>query len=77
MNPALTNQLVLAANAKEQVTILKVIEHPIHTGFQWILVWFLKIYQELRPQDYYSSFKNTIPKRNILVPRSIRKFDFI
>ena len=37
-----------------------------HTGFQWLLVWFLKIHQELRPKDYYSSFKNTIPKRNIL-----------
>ena len=26
--------------------------------------------------DYYTWFKNTTPKRNILVPRSIRKFRF-
>ena len=32
-------------------------------------------HQELSPKDYYSSFKSTIPKREHLVPWSIRKFE--
>ena len=72
-NAVALTDLDIAANQSS----LKALAESAHTGFQWILVWFVKIHQELRPKDYYSPFKNTIPKRNILVPRSITKLNLI
>ena len=55
-----------------------------HTRFQCSTIRFeqqqqsvIKTNQELRPKDLLYFIQNTIPKRNILVPRSIVKFDLI
>ena len=44
---------------------------PTQFDFNIIIVWVLKTRQELCPKDYYSSSKNTIPKRNISVVNSL------
>ena len=58
--------------------------HAGHTRFQCSTIRFeqqqqsvIKTNQELRPKDLLYFIQNTIPKRNILVPRSIVKFDLI